>query len=664
MRINQLGVVLPSLAALFLMAGCASGPQHAPDRSATHAKPQKSHKAAPAVAPGQRLDWPLLPAPRQADINTPQPAFELAPGDVAVDGNGLSSEQQEKIRRFVLGALQSLPSRADKAAPQASVKVDAAAAPHAQGYDLAIGPSGVRITAHDEAGVFYAAQTIRQIAQQARASGVLPLAHVVDWPDFPNRGVMLDVARDKVPEMETLYALVDKFASWKLNQLQLYTEHTFSYRNHPTVWQDASPMTAHQIQELDKYCRERYIELVPNQNSFGHMGRWLQHPQYKHLGEMPGGGGDLCPVDPDCVTFLDDLYSDLLPNFSSGQVNVGCDETESVGKGRSKEAAKTKGAGRVYLDFLLHIRELAAKQGKKMQFWGDIIMNHKELIPELPKDVVAMEWGYEAKHPFLEHGKIFASSGISYYVVPGTSSWNSLVGRTDNAVANLRNAGENGLANGAIGYLITDWGDGGHWQCLPISYLGFAYGAAVSWCVQTNAGADIPRILDAYAFEDEAGVMGKLAYDLGNAYQKTGITPGNNTTFYGLLLHCTEKPFSKSFLKTLSAKDMEETLAYVDEVMARLPNARMKTSDAQLIRDEFAVDANLARFACHLGIARAKAGGVATSALPRDVRSRLAAELAPIIPQYRQLWLARNRSGGLKESAGAMENLLALLKAN
>ncbi|MBI5091515.1 MAG: family 20 glycosylhydrolase [Candidatus Hydrogenedentes bacterium] len=594
MRINQLGVVLPSLAALFLMAGCASGPQHAPDRSATHAKPQKSHKAAPAVAPGQRLDWPLLPAPRQADINTPQPAFELAPGDVAVDGNGLSSEQQEKIRRFVLGALQSLPSRADKAAPQASVKVDAAAAPHAQGYDLAIGPSGVRITAHDEAGVFYAAQTIRQIAQQARASGVLPLAHVVDWPDFPNRGVMLDVARDKVPEMETLYALVDKFASWKLNQLQLYTEHTFSYRNHPTVWQDASPMTAHQIQELDKYCRERYIELVPNQNSFGHMGRWLQHPQYKHLGEMPGGGGDLCPVDPDCV----------------------------------------------------------------------IIMNHKELIPELPKDVVAMEWGYEAKHPFLEHGKIFASSGISYYVVPGTSSWNSLVGRTDNAVANLRNAGENGLANGAIGYLITDWGDGGHWQCLPISYLGFAYGAAVSWCVQTNAGADIPRILDAYAFEDEAGVMGKLAYDLGNAYQKTGITPGNNTTFYGLLLHCTEKPFSKSFLKTLSAKDMEETLAYVDEVMARLPNARMKTSDAQLIRDEFAVDANLARFACHLGIARAKAGGVATSALPRDVRSRLAAELAPIIPQYRQLWLARNRSGGLKESAGAMENLLALLKAN
>ena len=51
-------------------------------------------------------------------------------------------------------------------------------------------------------------------------------------------------------------------------------------------------------------------------------------------------------------------------------------------------------------------------------------------------------------------------------------------GRTDNAIANLKSAAACGVANGAIGYLNTDWGDIGHLQYLPISYLGFAAGAA------------------------------------------------------------------------------------------------------------------------------------------------------------------------------------------
>ena len=53
---------------------------------------------------------------------------------------------------------------------------------------------------------------------------------ITDWPDYPQRGVMLDISRDKVPSMETLYQLIDLLASWKINQLQLYTEHTFAYR--------------------------------------------------------------------------------------------------------------------------------------------------------------------------------------------------------------------------------------------------------------------------------------------------------------------------------------------------------------------------------------------------------------------------------------------------
>ncbi|MFO7893591.1 MAG: family 20 glycosylhydrolase, partial [Longimicrobiales bacterium] len=214
----------------------------------------------------------------------------------------------------------------------------------------------------DKAGAFYGLQTLKQIIAQTQ-DGHLPCLDIIDWPDFPVRGVMLDISRDKVYRMETLFMLVDELASWKINQLQLYTEHTFAYLGHEIVWQNASPMTAEEILILDEYCKARFVELVPNQNSFGHMTRWLQHPEYKHLAETtkpvqtPWGGiqekpFSLSPTNPETITFLSGLYDQLLPNFSSKMVNVGCDETFDMCAGRSKTACEEKGAGQIYLDFL------------------------------------------------------------------------------------------------------------------------------------------------------------------------------------------------------------------------------------------------------------------------------------------------------------------------
>jgi len=88
----------------------------------------------------------------------------------------------------------------------------------------------------------------------------------------------------------------------------------------------------------------------------------------------------------------------------------------------------------------------------------------------------------------------------------------------------------------------------------------------------------------------------------------------------------------------------------------------MRCADAALIRAEFELAASLVRIACRLGIARVDAGNVGTAGIPADARARLADELAPLIPEFRQLWLARNRSGGLKESAGHFERLLSMLR--
>ncbi|HEX3000026.1 MAG TPA: glycoside hydrolase, partial [Armatimonadota bacterium] len=343
----------------------------------------------------------------------------------------------------------------------------------------------------------------------------------------------------------------------------------------------------------------------------------------------------------------------------SRQINVGLDETIDLGKGKSKAACEERGVGRVYLDFLLKLHDLAQQRGHTMQFWGDIIMHHPELIASLPGGIIALEWGYEANHPFAADGKKFADAGVPFYVCPGTSSWNTIAGRTDNAVGNLRNAAENGQACGAIGFLNTDWGDNGHWQHLPIAFLGYAYGAAESWAAAANQDLPLARALSLHVFKDNAGVMGQLAYDLGNAYQQPGVLVGNASILFHFLLW-PEQSLTEGDRARLSVESLQRTEEYIDRVMAPLDNAQMERPDAALILEEFRNAAALMRHGCKLTIARLQAGGGAIATLSAETRQALAADLAAIISDYRRLWLSRNRPGGLRESVGRLEKLLAL----
>ncbi|MCB0210247.1 MAG: family 20 glycosylhydrolase [Anaerolineae bacterium] len=529
------------------------------------------------------------------------------------------------------------------------------AMPNPQGYRLIITAESISITAATPTGLFYGSQTFIQILSQQ--PNALPCLRIDDWPDFAQRGVMLDISRDKVPTMATLFDLIDRLATWKINQLQLYTEHTFAYRNHPEVWANASPMTGQEILALDAYCRERYIELVPNQNTFGHMRRWLTHPRYRPLAECPDGCDTewgyfdepftLCPGDPGSIELLRTLMDELLPHFSSRQFNIGGDETVDLGQGRSRETVAERGKGRVYLDFLLKIYREVKARGRTMQFWGDIIMAYPELVPELPRDSIVMEWGYEADHPFDEHGAKFAQAGLPYYVCPGTSAWNTIAGRTTNALGNLRSAAVNGLKHGAIGYLITDWGDNGHWQPLPVSYVGFAYGAALAWAVEANRNHAIDRLISRHAFEDNTGTLGRIAVNLGDAYLQPDLLIHNNSLLFKLLQ---ETPSEITARTELRAEKLRDTLTYIDQVMGDLSQARSTRLDADLLQHEFHWAAAMLRHACRRGL-------WAMDDTNTTLRHALAQEADDLRTEHRFIWLARNRSGGLADSQAHLEKM-------
>jgi len=518
-----------------------------------------------------------------------------------------------------------------------------------QSYRLRVTPTGVEVEAQDREGLFYAAVTLVQLI--GLSGGVLPVCEIDDAPDFEARGVMLDISRDKVPTMVTLFRLVDILASLKMNQLQLYTEHTFAYCGHEEVWRNASPMTPEEIRELDIYCRERCVELVPNQNSFGHLERWLALPHYAPLAELPQGGAplpwggvherptSLCPTDPRSLALLEDLYGQLLPNFTARLFNVGCDETFDLrGEGRSAAQVRARGEGRVYLDFLKEIHARVTARGRRMAFWGDIIIRHPELVREVPRDALALEWGYEADHPFDAHGALFAASGLPFYVCPGTSSWNSLAGRTANMRANLAAAADNGLRHGACGYLVTDWGDGGHWQPLAVSLAGYVYGAALAWGGTRNRDLDLAQAMD--LFGGTQG-YGDALLRLGDLYLRCGALRGNASELFLLLA----KPRGRALPAGITTGTLRDVLGAVDDIERALP-----ADQTSVVGQEVRHAIRLLRAACHRGVALLDGTSDAPAA-----RTVLAAEQEALMAAHASVWRLRNREGGLSDSLARME---------
>ncbi len=536
-----------------------------------------------------------------------------------------------------------------------------------EGYHLTVGDERIGIVARDGAGLAYGFATLTQLVR--RFGRKLPQVHIEDHPEFARRGVMLDISRDKVPTMATLFALIDMLAEWKVNEFQLYTEHTFAYDQHRAVWKDASPITGEEILALDAYCRDRYIDLVPNQNSFGHMQRWLEKKPYNDFAEAPRGSKQpwgkwppftLDPQDPRSLALVDGLYAELLPHFSSKLFNVGCDETFDLGLGKSKAAVAERGTGRVYLDFLLQIQKLCDKYGRRMMFWGDIVKQYPDLIGEIPKNSTVLEWGYEQDHPYDVDTRAFRDCGVPYYVCPGTGSWISFIGRTDNAMGNIRNATTMGRKHGTVGVLNTDWGDNGHMQPLPVSYLGFLYGASMSWSPGRSAEMDVPRSLSLHAFDDPSGVTGRAAYDLGNAYQINGARSRNGTLLAQMYL----TPLSSDWpMHRVREGGFEDTGDQLAATLAKLDSVRMRRSDAELIVDEYACAVEMASIGAAIGAAKyARVTGASRTRL-RPMFKRAARRLDAVLPEYERDWLARNRPGGLRDSTARVRSLAAALRA-
>ncbi|UTW66686.1 family 20 glycosylhydrolase [bacterium SCSIO 12643] len=552
-----------------------------------------------------------------------------------------------------------------------SLEIDSSYQKHDE-YSIRIADQSIVIRAKNKAGVRYAERTVRQLLDYALAEQkAVPEININDWANFERRGYMLDISRDKVPKMESMYLLVDQLAEWRVNELQLYTEHTFAYQNHKVVWENSSPFTAAQIQELNAYCQQHYIDLVPNQNSFGHLENWLKHDEYLDLCECETDcktvwgkrkRTSLAPTNPKSLALMEELYTELLPNFTSPYFNIGCDETVELCLGKSKSACDSLGKGNVYLNYLKQLNTIAQKNGKQTQFWGDIILNHPELISEIPKDMIPLVWGYGATYPFDENLPKFKNAGLDFYVCPGTSTWRSEIGRNKNAFINLKVAAIEGQKNQAKGYLITDWGDYGHFQPRSVGYASMLLGASYAWNYREESLGQLENNLNKYVFDDPTGNTAQAMLILGNAYLKAGIPAGNSNAFHLMIRRYQWTMKGQYQTKKLNKEGLILAEKEIQRGLAVLDQAQPQSEDAEIILKETRQAANLALFGVHLGLARLDASGQSTANIPKEQKEQLAKELEALIDNHKKFWVIRNRAGGLQDSSAKLEDLLLYLR--
>ena len=359
-----------------------------------------------------------------------------------------------------------------------------------EGYVLTVTEDKITLEGDSAAGVFYGIQTLRQLF----ANGQVPCLTIKDLPGFSYRGFYHDITRGKVPKLETLKALIDQMAYYKMNSLQLYVEHAFPFKELGSHVEKTGYITPEELKALDDYCYENFIEFIPSIATFGHLYVLLQQEAYKDLQELENYEEDqiywyqrmlhhtIDPTKDRSFEVVKSLIDQYLPLFRTNKFNICCDETFDLRVGRHKD----QDTGKLYIEFVKKIVDYLSSQGKTIMMWADeILLQHPENIAELPRSTEFLNWTYAAE-PKEDSFEILGSMPCTQIVCPGTHTWSRLVEGIDIGSKNILALGRYGHKYHAKGMLNTNWGDYGNPCSLEMSMHGMVLGACISWNADTD----------------------------------------------------------------------------------------------------------------------------------------------------------------------------------
>src|SRR5258706_3959512 len=433
-----------------------------------------------------------------------------------------------------------------------------------EGYVLAVNATEVLVAGKSAAGTFYGLQTLKQLVRGEGVAAFIPAVEIVDWPAMCWGGVQDDISRGPVPTVGYIKRQLQTFAAFKLNMHSFYMEQTFASVSTRLMVPAGGSLTPDEIRELVAYARRYHIELVPEQQTFGHLHKALKLEKYNDLAETPYGDV-LSPQQEGSYKLIAAWYRELNNLFPGKFFHIGADETFELGEGQSREAAKARGVGAIYFEHLNRVREVLKPYDRRLMFWGDIALNHPDLIGSVPKDMIVMNWDYAPKDDYLARIKPFRDAGLEQFVCPGVHNWNQIFPSLDAASKNIANFVRDGQTSGALGMMNTSWDDDGE-SLFEMSWHGIVIGAAASWQNKPLDRNAFDEEFDLAFFRNEGHEFSEALQALGSVNELLGIRSSDELFW--------REPFNSDFQKqarTLKSqvKEMRLAVENADESLMR-----------------------------------------------------------------------------------------------
>lgn len=236
-----------------------------------------------------------------------------------------------------------------------------------EGYLLTLRGAVVQLAANDAAGLFYGIQTLRQYL----AMPEYPAVEITDWPELALRSDYLDM-RGIYPKFENLLRYIEEMAAYKLNTLVIEYEDKLP-RARKDLCHPTDALTPEQHRRLLEVARENFIDIIPLQQSFGHLEYVLKLPEYQHLREIPEAPGEMCPLREGAYELAASLLEEtarLHPD--SRYLHLGCDEVWSLGQSDECKASG-KSRGRIAIEYINRLAEKVVSLGKIPIVWHDMM---------------------------------------------------------------------------------------------------------------------------------------------------------------------------------------------------------------------------------------------------------------------------------------------------
>ena len=395
-----------------------------------------------------------------------------------------------------------------------------------EAYRLTVTPNEVTIYACCNRGFLYGASTLIQLCKTSR--GEIGCLDIADEPSYSNRGYMLDVSRGRVPTMGYLKTLVDRLSLYKINQLQLYVENSQRIDGFEEIWSQTDPFIPEEILDLDRYCNSRGIELVPCIATFGHLYDLLRSVSFSKYREVDAEQGSIFTwhnrmrhhtinvADPESFTLITGILDQYISLFRSNKINICCDETFDLGKGKSAGLIGKMTYGELYISYVNKLVNHLQSKGKEVMIWGDVLQKNHEIIGKLNNKVTCQNWYYDYGAE-EENFKIFEDNGFKQYVCPSVSGYSRLVNAYDMSFTNIREMAGLGKKYHAEGILNTDWGDCGSINMPALNIPCMIYGAAQGWNAKDDRNfAKIDHVISLVEYGDQSenliGLLRELSH--------------------------------------------------------------------------------------------------------------------------------------------------------